>query len=575
MPTILLFGAALLAVYLGFRFSRQKGLQSPPVDDNQFEGLQQVLPNFEPASSSSPESAERLSTIPTKLPLKRSIPPPSTERDPLPDLKDYQLPTIDLLHSDASETRLGIEANPEKQQEQIVRTLRGFDIEVASITATMGPAMILFELVPAPGVRIARIRHLEEELALALATPGMRMLAPLPGKGTIGIEVPNAQKRVVTMREMLAADSFRESQFDLPIAFGKTSGNMTFVFDLASMPHLLLAGATGQGKSVSLHAMLISLLYKKKPSELKLVLIDLKQIELSVYESIAHHFLAGLNDEAPIVTHPRKAVDVLDALCIEMSNRLELLRSANARNVREYNDKFRHRQLPPERGHYLLPMIVVAIDDVITLIETQGNEAKAPIMRLAENGRSAGIHLILVTSLHPTDSEIHEFFQNIPARAAFRLGSRHDSRSILNVAGAEQLIHPGDMLLAFNNETIRLSCAFVQPTEIEAVTQFIARQPGYPEIYPLPGSTNEQHWEGEGFDLEDRDPLFEEAARLIVSSQLGSTSLIQRKMKLGYNRAGRLMDQLEASGVVGPGEGSQSREVLIKSEMELDQYLNP
>src|SRR6185437_10856576 len=444
---------------------------------------------------------------------------------------------------------------------------------ITAIAATTGPALTLYEIIPAPGVHVSDIRRVGKELALGLAAPSVRMIAPNPGKGTVGIEVPNAINRIVSMLEVIAAETFQDTKYDLPIAIGKTNDDKACVFDLGDLHHLLIAGITGQGKSVVLHAILLSLLYKKRPSELKLVLIDLKKIELNAYGVLGRHFLAGINGDDPIITDPGTAIRSLLALCIELDNRYDLMRAANVHNVKEYNEKFGEGRLSPNQDHRFLPFIVVAVDDLIELIMTHHDEARSTIIRLTAEGRQAGIHVILVTSGHPTAGQSHEMFQNVPARASFKLGSRDDSKTILNMAGAEKLNHPGDMLLCINNQMLHIACAFVRPAEIDAVTQFIAGQNGYSHVYPLPEQISEKELEVNCFDLEDRAPLPEEAARLIVANQLGSTFLIQRKMKLGYNRASRLMDQLETIGVVGHGKGSQPRDVLIKSEMELEQYL--
>ncbi len=496
--------------------------------------------------------------------------------EPTLDLRDYKYPGLDLLEAHGSEKIIQDPGELEANKNQIINTLKNYDISISKISATVGPTVTLYEIVPAAGVRISRIKNLEDDIALSLAALGIRIIAPIPGKGTIGIEVPNVKKTVVSMRTLLASDKFQHSNFALPIAIGKKIDNENFIVDLASMPHLLMAGATGQGKSVGLNAILVSLLYKKHPSQLKLVLVDPKKVELSIYRIIEKHFLAKLpGEEESIITDTKKVVHTLNALCIEMDNRYDLLKEANARNIKEYNEKFIKRRLNPQKGHQYLPFIVLVVDEFADLIMTAGKEIELPIARLAQLARAVGIHLIIATQRPSVNIITGTIKANFPARIAFKVSSKIDSRTILDAGGADQLIGKGDMLISFNGEITRLQCAFVDTPEVEDITQFIGKQRGYPEAYKLPEYVDEKEMEGKDFDLADRDPLFEEAARLIVANQLGSTSLIQRKMKLGYNRAGRLMDQLEAAGVVGPGMGSKPRDVLIKTEMELDQYLNP
>jgi S-DNA-T family DNA segregation ATPase FtsK/SpoIIIE len=504
--------------------------------------------------------------------LAESLP----DYEPTLDLRDYKYPTLDLLEAHGSEKIVQDAAELEANKNQIITTLKNYDIAIQKISATVGPTVTLYEIVPAAGVRISRIKNLEDDIALSLAALGIRIIAPIPGKGTIGIEVPNVKKTVVSMRTLLASDKFQHSNFNLPIAIGKKIDNENFIVDLSAMPHLLMAGATGQGKSVGLNAILVSLLYKKHPSQLKLVLVDPKKVELSIYRTIEKHFLAKLpGEEEAIITDTKKVINTLNALCIEMDNRYDLLKEASARNIKEYNEKFIKRRLNPQKGHQYLPFIVLVVDEFADLIMTAGKEVEMPIARLAQLARAVGIHLIIATQRPSVNIITGTIKANFPARIGFKVSSKIDSRTILDAGGADQLIGKGDMLISYNGEITRLQCAFVDTPEVEKITDFIGRQRGYPDAYKLPEYIDEKDMEAKDFDLADRDPLFEEAARLIVQNQLGSTSLIQRRMKLGYNRAGRLMDQLEAAGVVGPGQGSKPRDVLVKTEMDLDNYLNP
>src|SRR6476646_6209612 len=461
-----------------------------------------------------------------------------------------------------------------RNKDQIVNTLRNYSIEIQSIKATVGPTVTLYEIVPAPGIRISKIKNLEDDIALSLSALGIRIIAPIPGRGTIGIEVPNMHKETVAMRTLLASEKFQNAQMDLPIALGKTISNEIFIADLARMPHLIMAGATGQGKSVGVNSILVSLLYKKHPSQIKFVLIDPKKVELSLYSIIEKHFLAKLpGEEEPIITDTKKVVYTLNALCIEMDNRYDLLKEAGTRNIREYNDKFIKRKLNPQKGHQYLPFIVLVIDEFADLIMTAGKEIEMPIARLAQLARAVGIHLIIATQRPSVNIITGTIKANFPARIAFKVSSKIDSRTILDAGGAEQLIGKGDMLISYNGEIVRLQCAFVDTPEVERVVEFIADQRGYPQAFMLPEYVDEKEMEGKDFDLGDKDPLFEDAARLIVQNQMGSTSLIQRRMKLGYNRAGRLMDQLEQAGIVGPNLGSKARDVLVKTESELQEHL--
>lgn len=494
--------------------------------------------------------------------------------EPTLDLRDYKYPKVDLLETHGSEKIVQDPGELEANKNQIINTLKNYDIHIQKISATVGPTVTLYEIVPAAGVRISRIKNLEDDIALSLAALGIRIIAPIPGRGTIGIEVPNHKKSVVSMKTLLSSEKFTHNSHSLPIAIGKKIDNEHFVVDLASMPHLLMAGATGQGKSVGLNAILVSLLYKKHPSQLKLVLIDPKKVELSIYRHIEKHFLAKLpGEEDAIITDTKKVIHTLNALCIEMDNRYDLLKEAGARNIKEYNDKFTRRRLNPQKGHQYLPFIVLVVDEFADLIMTAGKEVEMPIARLAQLARAVGIHLIIATQRPSVNIITGTIKANFPARIAFKVSSKIDSRTILDAGGAEQLIGKGDMLISYNGEITRLQCAFVDTPEVEGVVEFISDQRGYPQAFMLPEYVDEKEMEGKDFDSADRDPLFEDAARLIVQNQMGSTSLIQRRMKLGYNRAGRLMDQLEAAGVVGPNLGSKAREVLIKTESELLEYL--
>lgn len=502
--------------------------------------------------------------------------PSVTKRyDPILDLPGYKYPSINLLDNHGSEKIVHDPAELENNKNQIINTLKNYDISIQRISATIGPTVTLYEIIPAAGVRISRIKNLEDDIALSLAALGIRIIAPIPGKGTIGIEVPNAKKTIVSMRTLLSADKFKNNNFSLPIAIGKKIDNENFIVDLTSMPHLLMAGATGQGKSVGLNAILVSLLYSKHPSQLKFILVDPKKVELSIYRTIEKHFLAKLpNEEESIITDTKKVIHTLNALCIEMDNRYDLLKEAGCRNIKEYNEKFMSRRLNPEKGHQYLPFIVLVVDEFADLIMTAGKEIEMPIARLAQLARAVGIHLIIATQRPSVNIITGTIKANFPARVAFKVSSKIDSRTILDTGGAEQLIGKGDMLISYNGDVVRLQCAFVDTPEVDRICEFISKQRGYPEAFNLPEYIDEKDMEGKDFDISEKDSLFEDAARLIVSSQSGSTSLLQRRMKLGYNRAGRLMDQLEAAGIVGPNQGSKTRDVLIKTDAELDAYLN-
>lgn len=543
--------------------------------------VEMELPPPKPASRKEKDAVEEVA-LEIKV-AETEEPPTSAEKvlaskpyDPVLDLRDYKYPVIDLLESHGSEKIEKDADELEKNKNQIISTLKNYDITIQRISATVGPTVTLYEIVPAPGVRISRIKNLEDDIALSLSALGIRIIAPIPGKGTIGIEVPNTRKTIVSMKTLLSSEKFINSKFSLPIAIGKRIDNENFIVDLASMPHLLMAGATGQGKSVGLNAILVSLLYKKHPSQLKFVLVDPKKVELSIYRTIENHFLARLpNEEESIITDTKKVIHTLNALCIEMDNRYDLLKEAGCRNIREYNEKFNARKLNPEKGHAFLPFIVLVVDEFADLIMTAGKEVEMPIARLAQLARAVGIHLIIATQRPSVNIITGTIKANFPARIAFKVSSKIDSRTILDIGGAEQLIGKGDMLISYNGELVRLQCAFVDTPEVDKVVDFIAAQRGYTAPFLLPEYVDEKELESRGdFDAGEKDPLFEDAARLIVGSQIGSTSLLQRKMKLGYNRAGRLMDQLESAGIVGPSLGSKARDVLIKTDADLQQHLN-
>jgi len=539
-----------------------------------------VVPHQSSSAATTP-TAKHDVELEIKPPVKDDAPQPeATARltqepyEPTLDLRDYQYPSLDLLDDHGAETIVQDNEELKKNKEQIINTLKNYDIDIRKITATVGPTVTLYEIVPAAGVRISRIKNLEDDIALSLSALGIRIIAPIPGKGTIGIEVPNEKKATVSIRTLLASEKFQRTNMQLPIALGKKIDNENFIVDLTTMPHLLMAGATGQGKSVGINAILVSLLYKKHPSQLKLVLIDPKKVELSLYRTIEKHFLAKLpGEEEAIITDTKKAIHTLNALCIEMDIRYDLLKEAGARNIREYNEKFVHRKLNPEKGHRFLPFIVLVIDEFADLIMTAGKEIEMPIARLAQLARAVGIHLIIATQRPSVNIITGIIKANFSVRIAFKVSSKVDSRTILDTGGAEQLVGKGDMLIAYYGDIVRLQCAFVDTPEVERVVEFIGRQRGYTEAYLLPEYEDEKENQPNSLQQADRDPLFEEAARIIVATQQGSTSLLQRRMKLGYNRAGRLMDQLEAAGIVGPSMGSKSREVLIKTEAELEQYL--
>ena len=495
--------------------------------------------------------------------------------DPTLDLSHYKYPTIDLLKEYSTG---GITINQEELEEnknKIVDTLRNYKIEIAQIKATVGPSVTLYEIVPEAGIRISKIKSLEDDIALSLSALGIRIIAPIPGKGTIGIEVPNKNPTMVSMKSVIGSAKFQEAEMELPIALGKTISNETFVVDLAKMPHLLMAGATGQGKSVGLNAVLTSLLYKKHPAEVKFVLVDPKKVELTLFNKIERHYLAKLPDtEDAIITDNAKVVATLNSLCVEMDNRYSLLKDAMVRNIKEYNEKFKSRKLNPELGHRFLPYIVLVVDEFADLIMTAGKEVEVPIARLAQLARAIGIHLIIATQ-RPSVNVITGLIKaNFPARIAFRVTSKIDSRTILDTQGADQLIGRGDLLYTNGNDVVRVQCAFIDTPEVEKITEFIGSQKAYATAYLLPEFVGEESGINLDMDVSERDPLFREAAEIIVNAQQGSASLLQRKLKLGYNRAGRLIDQLEAAGIVGSFEGSKARSVNIQDMSSLDQFFN-
>ena len=494
--------------------------------------------------------------------------------DPALDLPSYRIPGTDLLEDYESRNSRVTKDELISNKNKIVETLGNYNIEIDKIKATIGPTVTLYEIVPAPGIRISKIRNLDDDIALSLSALGIRIIAPIPGRGTIGIEVPNLNPEIVSMKSMLNSKKFRESEFELGVALGKTISNEPYIFDLTRMPHLLIAGATGQGKSVGLNVIIASLLYKKHPSEIKFIMIDPKKVELTLYSKIEKHFLAKLpNDEEPIITNTHKVINTLNSLTLEMDQRYDLLKLAHVRNIREYNGKFKNRKLNPEKGHRYLPYLILIIDEFADLIMTAGKEIENPLARLAQMGRAIGIHLVIATQRPTTNIITGVIKANFPARIAFRVSSMIDSRTILDSTGANQLIGRGDMLLSAGSDLIRIQCAYLDTSEIDKVTEYISSQKGYPTALILPEYIDERTGEPGEADLTKRDSYFEEAAKLVVLHQQGSTSLIQRKLSIGYNRAGRIIDQLENARIVGPYEGSKARQVLIPDEYTLDQFL--
>ncbi len=497
------------------------------------------------------------------------------EFDPTLELGNYQYPSIELLKDYNSGRGITIDQKElEQNKNRIVETLKNYKIEIAQIKATVGPTVTLYEIVPEAGIRISKIKNLEDDIALSLSALGIRIIAPIPGKGTIGIEVPNQNPSVVPMRSVIASNKFQNAEMELPIAMGKTISNETYTVDLAKMPHLLMAGATGQGKSVGLNVILTSLLYQKHPAEVKFVLVDPKKVELTLFNKIERHYLAKLPDtDEAIITDNTKVINTLNSLCIEMDKRYDLLKEAMVRNIKEYNTKFKARKLNPEHGHKFLPYIVLVVDEFADLIMTAGKEVETPIARLAQLARAIGIHLIIATQRPSVNVITGMIKANFPARMAFRVTSKIDSRTILDAGGADQLIGRGDMLFTQGNDLIRLQCAFVDTPEVERITDFIGSQKAYPDAHLLPEYSGEDSGISVDNDIEDRDKLFKEAAEVIITAQQGSASLLQRKLKLGYNRAGRIIDQLEAAGIVGPFEGSKARQVLVTDLIALEELL--
>jgi len=498
------------------------------------------------------------------------------EFDPTLELGNYKFPPIDLLKDYTGGA--GITINQEELEEnknRIVQTLNNYKIGIANIKATVGPTVTLYEIVPEAGIRISKIKNLEDDIALSLSALGIRIIAPIPGRGTIGIEVPNKNPRIVSMHSAVGSPKFQQAEMELPLTLGKTISNETFVVDLAKMPHLLMAGATGQGKSVGLNAILTSLLYKKHPAEVKFVLVDPKKVELTLFNKIERHYLAKLPDtEEAIITDNSKVINTLNSLCIEMDARYDLLKDAMVRNIKEYNTKFKVRKLNPNNGHKFLPYIVLVVDEFADLIMTAGKEVETPIARLAQLARAIGIHLIIATQ-RPSVNVITGIIKaNFPARIAFRVTSKIDSRTILDSPGADQLIGRGDMLYTQGNDLTRIQCAFVDTPEVERIVDYIGSQKAYPDAHLLPEYVGEESGTSLDIDASDRDALFKDAAEVIVTAQQGSASLLQRKLKLGYNRAGRIIDQLEAAGIVGPFEGSKARQVLVSDLTSLEQHLN-
>jgi S-DNA-T family DNA segregation ATPase FtsK/SpoIIIE len=530
-----------------------------------------VLENNDFSVEFAEESEEDKSLSEEEVDSKRSE---YGEYDPKLELSNYSLPPIDLLKDYGDSAGSVDKTELEDNKNKIVKTLENYKIEIAKIRATVGPTVTLYEIVPAPGVRISKIKNLEDDIALSLAALGIRIIAPIPGKGTIGIEVPNSKPEMVSMRSLIASKKFQESDAELPIVMGKTITNETYTFDLTKMPHLLVAGATGQGKSVGLNAILISLLYKKHPSQVKFVLVDPKKVELTIYNRIERHFLAKLpNEEKAIITDTSKVVNTLNSLCIEMDNRYELLELAHVRTIVEYNKKFVARSLNPEKGHRYMPYIVLLIDEFADLIMTAGKEIEQPIARIAQLARAIGIHLIVATQRPSVNVITGMIKANFPARIAFRVLSKIDSRTILDASGADRLIGRGDMLISTGQDIIRLQCGFVDTPEVDAICTFIGDQRAYPEALLLPEYEGESAEFGGSMDDEDLDALFVDAARIVVMHQQGSASLLQRKLKLGYNRAGRIVDQLEGMGIIGPFKGSKARDVLLTDETSLDEFL--
>jgi S-DNA-T family DNA segregation ATPase FtsK/SpoIIIE len=559
----------------GVETSKPKKGQSLKIDD----GFEIVVPKDEestsPAKNTQPivePAVENPEAPDDLLPEGEEM----EEYDPTKDLSNFHFPSTDLLKI-YDTTGKGVDMDEQNaNKNKIITTLQNYGIEITSIKATVGPTITLYEIVPKAGVRISKIRNLEDDIALSLSALGIRIIAPMPGKGTIGIEVPNKDPQIVSMQSVIASRKFQECAYDLPVALGKTITNEIFIFDLCKMPHLLVAGATGQGKSVGLNAIITSLLYKKHPAEMKMVLVDPKMVEFNIYSRIEKHYLAKLPDaEKAIITDVTKVTQTLNSLTKEMDDRYELLMNAGVRNIKEYNGKFRKRRLNPLKGHRFLPYLVIIIDEFGDLIMTAGKEIEMPIARIAQKARAVGMHMVIATQRPTTNIITGTIKANFPARMAFRVTSQIDSRTILDMSGANQLIGRGDMLFSQGSDLVRIQCAFVDTPEVEEISRYIGDQQGYSQALKLPLYVPEGGDDkANSIDLNDRDPLFEEAARLIIVHQQGSTSLIQRKFSIGYNRAGRLMDQLEVAGIVGPAQGSKPRDVLIQDEYSLEQKLS-
>jgi len=539
----------------------------------------EVDPNVEKESNTSDVEVEEVELTIEKPVEEERVKPGDhfgidTTFDPTLDLPDFKLPPLDLLKDFDEDTIKVDKEELDANKNKIVETLNHYAISITKIKATIGPTVTLYEIVPAPGIRISKIKNLEDDIALSLSAMGIRIIAPIPGKGTVGIEVPNRNPTIVSMRSILESDKFQNNKYELPFGLGKTIANESYVADLTKMPHILMAGATGQGKSVGLNAIIASLLYKKHPAELKFILVDPKKVELTLYSKIERHYLAKLPDsEEAIITDTRVVVRTLNSMSIEMDNRYELLKDAQVRNVKEYNQKFVARKLNPNHGHRYLPYLVLVIDEFADLIMTAGKEIEGPITRLAQLSRAVGIHLIIATQRPSVNIITGTIKANFPARIAFRVISKIDSRTILDTSGADQLVGRGDMLLSTGSDLVRLQCAFIDTPEVDEVTEYIGAQRAFPNAWHLPEYYEEDSDSKGEFDPNERDELFEDAARIIVQTQQGSTSLLQRKLKLGYNRAGRIIDQLESAGIVGPFEGSKAREVKIANEMALEQFL--
>ncbi|MFV0325844.1 MAG: DNA translocase FtsK 4TM domain-containing protein [Bacteroides xylanisolvens] len=583
-----------------FAFLKRKKKEEPEIEEKEFDFLPPISDVYKPKKEQSVKVDEDFEIVVPKdeefvPPVKKKqtevepedeiqdavqdIMPEGEEMeeyDPTKDLSNFHFPSTDLLKV-YDTTGKGVDMNEQNaNKSKIITTLQNYGIEITSIKATVGPTITLYEIVPKAGVRISKIRNLEDDIALSLSALGIRIIAPMPGKGTIGIEVPNKDAQIVSMQSVIASRKFQECTFDLPVALGKTITNEIFMFDLCKMPHLLVAGATGQGKSVGLNAIITSLLYKKHPAEMKMILVDPKMVEFNIYSRIEKHYLAKLPDaEKAIITDVSKVTQTLNSLTKEMDDRYELLMNAGVRNIKEYNEKFRKRRLNPLKGHRFLPYLVIIIDEFGDLIMTAGKEIEMPIARIAQKARAVGMHMVIATQRPTTNIITGTIKANFPARMAFRVTSQIDSRTILDMSGANQLIGRGDMLFSQGSDLVRIQCAFVDTPEVEEISRYIGEQQGYSQAFELPEYVGEASEDKVGnIDLNDRDPLFDEAARLIVVHQQGSTSLIQRKFSIGYNRAGRLMDQLEAAGIVGPTQGSKPRDVLVQDEYSLEQRLN-